>query len=138
MKPDETVVGLKRATATFNQHDYEVTKLVDGRVDAKDGWGIAGGEGKAQTAVFEFASPLPAGEMTFKLVQNYGSHHTLGRFRLAVTDSVLPSLAPPASLDSVLAIASEKRSAGQKKELLKWYQKYATATADIRRQIGPL
>ena len=72
------------------------------------------------------------------MVQNYGSHHTLGRFRLALTDSLLPSLAPPAGLDSVLAMAPEKRSAGQKQELLRWYQRYARATAEIRRQIEPL
>src|SRR6185436_19316590 len=56
LKPDEMVIGLKRATATHNQKDFEVSRLTDNRADAKDGWGIGGGEGKAQTALFEFAS----------------------------------------------------------------------------------
>jgi hypothetical protein len=138
LRPDEVVIGSKRATATFNQKDYEITRLTDNRPDAKDGWGIGGDEGRAQTAIFEFANPLPAGEVTVRLVQNYGSHHTIGRFRLALTESALPSLAPPESVSSILNVAAEQRSAGQRKDLLKWYQKYAATTADIRKQVEPL
>jgi hypothetical protein len=138
LKPDERVLGLKRATATLSQKDYEVANLVDGHAETKEGWGIGAGQGKTQTAIFEFSDPLPAGEVTVKLVQNFGGQHTIGRFRLALTESALPSVAPPANVSSVLANAPEQRSADQKYELLKWYQQYAVATAAIRRQIEPV
>ena len=138
LKPDEVPVVLQRATATFSQSGFEVAKLVEKNPKAKEGWANGGSDGKAQTAIFEFSEPLPAGEVTVKLVQNFGERHTLGRFRLALTESTLPSVAPPPNVDSLLAIAPEKRSVGQKKELLQWYQQYADATADLRRQIEPV
>jgi hypothetical protein len=138
LKPDDTVVVFKRATATFSQNGFEVAKLAERNPKSKEGWAIGGSDGKAQTAIFEFSEPLPAGEVSVKLVQNFGERHTLGRFRLALTESTLPSVALPSAMVSLLAIGPEKRSADQKRELLQWYQQYADATADIRRQVEPL
>lgn len=133
----ERTVLFKRATATHNQGGFEVTKLIPGSADATTGWAIAGGEGKNQIAILELAEPLPAGELTATLIQNYGGQHTLGRFRLSATDSGLPSLIAPANITSLLNKAGA-RSTQERQELLQWYQRYALATADINRQIEPL
>ncbi|MEI2727369.1 MAG: DUF1553 domain-containing protein [Verrucomicrobiota bacterium] len=138
LKPDDAVVALKRASATYSQDGFDVVKLVARNPKGKEGWAIGGSDAKAQTAVFEFSAPLLAGEVTVKLVQNFGERHTLGRFRLALTESALPSVALPPSVEALLAIGPEQRSTAQRKELLQWYQNYAHATADIRRQIEPL
>ncbi len=138
LKPDDAMVVIKRATATFSQSGFEVAKLTEKNSKSKEGWAIGGNDAKTQTAVFEFSEPLPPGQLTIKLVQNFGERHTLGRFRLALTESTLPPIATPANVDTLLAIALEQRSAAQNKELLQWFQQYAITTAALRRQIEPL
>lgn len=134
---EETAI-FKRATATHSQGDFEVTKLIDGQAKGKEGWAIGGGLGKKQFAILEFSKPMPAGIVTIKLVQNYGTQHTIGRFRLALSSSTLPLLDPPSNVASSLALAAAERSAAQRRELLQWFQQYAAATAAIHAKIEPL
>jgi len=138
LSAQERAVVLKLATATFNQKDFEASHLTSGDADSKRGWAVGGAPGKALAAVFEFSEPLPAGEVTVKLTQNFGQQHTLGRFRLAVTDAALPPIAVPENLQPVLTISTDQRTPGQRQELLRWFQQFATATAEIRHQIEPL
>jgi serine/threonine protein kinase len=85
-------VKLQNATATFSQKGFPIGAAIDGDT-VTGGWSIrestgAADETHAQTAVFETATDLvyPDGSMlTFKLTQNGGQQHTLGRFRLSVT-----------------------------------------------------
>ncbi len=138
LRLDEQTVTLQRVTATHSQSGFEAGKLAGGRSEPKSGWAIGGDLGKPQYAVFEFSEPLPVGEVTVKLVQNFGGQHTLGRFRLALTESALPLVAPPANVSMLLATTPEERSAEQKRELLRWYQQYANATAETQQQIASL
>jgi hypothetical protein len=87
--------------------------------------------------VVEFSEPLPAGEVTLKLTQNFGGQHTLGRFRLALTDAPMP-LAVPEKLRSAFAVAAGQRTPEQQQDLLKWFQQFAAVSAGIRREIEPL
>ena len=136
--PDERAVVFKRATASFSESGREVAKLTTGSSSSKNGWGIGGAQGKSQTAVFEFAEALPAGELTVKLVQNFGKQHTLGRLRLALTDSPQPALAAPEKIQTLLAAAPDARTAEQRMELRKWFQQYAAATIEITARIDGL
>lgn len=138
LSAQERTVVLKRATATFNQKDFEASHLTGGEADSKRGWAVGGAQGKAHAAVFEFSEPLPAGEVTVKLTQNFGQQQTLGRFRLALTDAALPPIAVPENLQPSLTILADQRSPDQRQELLQWFQQFADATAEIRRQIEPL
>ena len=128
---------LKRATASYKQKEFEAAHLANAETDMKHGWAVGGAQGRAHAAVVEFSELLPAGEITLKLTQNFGERHTLGRFRLALTDAASP-LAVPENLQATLALAADNRSAVQQKELLQWYQQFAVATAEIRKQIEPL
>jgi hypothetical protein len=60
LKLDQASVALKRATATYSQPDFNVARLVSEPVKQR-GWSIDGGQGKPQSAVFEFTAPMPAG-----------------------------------------------------------------------------
>lgn len=138
LSAQERTVVLKRATATFEQKEFEVSHLTSGEADSKRGWAVGGGQGRAHAAVFEFSEPLPAGAVTIKLTQNFGGRHSLGRFRLALTDAAFPPVAVPENLQPALAIAADQRSSSQRQELLQWFQQFAMATAEIHRQIEPL
>lgn len=133
----ERTVVLKRATATFNQKDFEASQLTRGEADPKRGWAVGGGQGRGHAAVFEFSEPLPAGEVMVNLSQNFGGQHTIGRFRLSLTDAALP-LALPENLQPAFALAADQRSPSQRQELLQWFQQFAAVSAEIRRQIEPL
>jgi len=137
LSANERTVVLKRATATHQQNDFEVSHLVSGAADPKRGWAVGGGQGRGHTAVLEFSEPLPAGAVTMKLTQNFGGQHTLGRFRISLTDASLP-LAVPENFQPVFALAAGKRSPSQQQDLLKWFQQFAAVSSGIRREIAPL
>ena len=75
------------ATADFSQDGYPVQNAIDGNPDT--GWAIAGPNGAHQHrhAVLALAEPLDIknkAAVTVRLTQNFGSHHTLGRFRISL------------------------------------------------------
>ena len=86
--PDKSVaVKFVRATADFAQDGFSAQNAIDG--DSHTGWAIAG-QGNwnvARTAIFTLDKPLhfaKGSKWTFQLEQNYGGHHTIGRFRLSL------------------------------------------------------
>jgi mono/diheme cytochrome c family protein len=107
----------KSAKATFDQPDWESPKAFDG--NPATGWAIYPRVGKDQSAVFTLATPLqvPVGTvLTLAIIQNYGSGATLGKFRVALTDSTLPDFLPPA-VAAILAKPAAARSPAEKKQL---------------------
>jgi len=76
-----------KAQADFSQDGFKVESAIDGKTNT--GWGIAGspGSSKHRHAIFTLAEPLELKEtstVVVRLIQSYGSHHTLGRFRLSL------------------------------------------------------
>jgi hypothetical protein len=113
-------IGLHRAAATFSQASFEVGKAIDN--NPATGWAVAPMFGKGQTAKFELVAPLnyPKGaQLTFALVQNFGTNHTIGKLRLSVTTTKPPlSLTgPPAHLAAILAVLPAQRTPQQKAAL---------------------
>jgi hypothetical protein len=107
--------------ATFSQEGFPVAGAVD--ADPKTGWAVwKAPDKKNLSAVFRFAQPIafPAGA-EIRLKFHYESTvrlHTMGRFRLALSDAsaVTPSVA------SALAIASDQGSDEQKKQIRDFYR----------------
>jgi len=80
-------VKFSQAEADFSQDNYSVDGAIDGK--AKTGWAVNASDGKRyhRRAVFTLAEPLElekAGSVIVRLVQEFGSQHTLGRFRLSL------------------------------------------------------
>ena len=125
----ERTIKFKSVTASFTETDYDVAMTIDGKTHPKMGWSISGSEGKSHTAIFETASPLPSGELTVKLVQNYGQKQTIGRFRISVTSVPSPVIAPPENILPILALAPEKRLPEQEGAIERWFRKFAASTA---------
>ncbi|HEX5221714.1 MAG TPA: PSD1 and planctomycete cytochrome C domain-containing protein [Verrucomicrobiae bacterium] len=75
------------AEADFSQDKFPAENLVDGK--GNTGWAVGGpgGGAKHRHVILALAEPVeltnPA-SLTVRLVQNYGSRHTLGRFRISV------------------------------------------------------
>ena len=79
-----------RAAADFSQKDFPVTKAIDGDTESKSGWAIATESGSLnvnRVATLMLAEPVSAqpqtSHWTIRLVQQFGSKHTLGKFRLS-------------------------------------------------------
>jgi hypothetical protein len=78
--------------ASLSQTGYPVTAAIDGALTPTAGWAIDTGSTNAQTAVFETLTNTPAyggvgSRLVVTLHQLFGNNHTIGRFRLSVTNA---------------------------------------------------
>ena len=81
-------VSLQQATADNSQPGFTVDQAIDGILSSGNGWAVYYQVGQPHTAVFETQNDLllaSGGLLTFKVVQQHGGQHTLGRFRLSAT-----------------------------------------------------
>ena len=77
-------------------------------------------------------------ELTVALKQQFqDSQHSLGRFRLAVTDAPRPvTFGVPPVAKTIFAIASDKRNDGQKKQLLEIYKKSDSTRTNLDKAVA--
>jgi hypothetical protein len=129
-------IALKNAQADFAQEGFPVANAIDN--NPATGWAIAYELGKPHTAFFELAQPLtlPAGAtLTVTMAQEYTAKHTIGRFRLSLTDSPTLSLkGPPAPIVKILGIAPTQRTPQQKAEITSYYRSQDAELARLRQQ----
>ena len=121
-------VGLHKANQSFTQKDFSAGLTIDGKSDDKKGWAISPQVGRTQTAIYETKADLGmAGGTLLKitLTQNFGGMHTIGNFRIAVTNSPRPVRLPslPDDLVRILKISAEKRTLDQRHRLMTEYLK---------------
>ncbi len=115
-------VAIQSAEADFSQGGYEVQTAIDGT--SARGWAIVPQTGRSHTAVFQLRDAISApGVFTIHMEQNFpDGQHTLGRFRISVTNAARPvSLGQPQMIAKILAVPSEKRTAKQKAVLVAHY-----------------
>ena len=109
-------VALQSAEADFSQGGYDVQTAIDGSPDK--GWAVVPQTGQSHTAVFQLRDPVAGpGVFTIRMAQNYpDGQHTLGRFRISVTNAAAARLHRPAGAGSpsILAVPADKRTAQAK------------------------
>ncbi|MFP6900882.1 MAG: DUF1553 domain-containing protein, partial [Opitutales bacterium] len=116
--------AFQNALATFSQKDYPVATAIDGKVaPSGNGWAIHDQFGKPHMASFETKQDRffkGGAELTFTLKQQFqDSKHSLGRFRLAVTDAPRPvTFGTPSTAKAIFAVSVDKRNDAQKKQLV--------------------
>jgi hypothetical protein len=118
--PGQTPV-FKLARASFDQPGWESAKAFDG--NPATGWAIHPQVGQDQSCVFTLATPLqvPVGTvLTLSIVQNYGAGATLGKFRLALSDTINTDPVP-AAIAAILAKPADTRSPEESKQLADHY-----------------
>ena len=111
-------VAVGQATADFDQTDWGITKAIDG--DAATAWGIHPEEGKPHIAIFEFKTPLTANDesqVRVTLDQLHGRMHTIGRFRLSVTQQASASRAVPGAMAHIASKPASDRTLEEVDEL---------------------
>jgi len=121
-------VGLHKANQSFTQKDFSAGQSIDGNSTNNKGWAISPQVGRTQTAIYETKADLGmAGGTLLKvtLYQNFGGKHTIGNFRLAVTNSPRPVKLPslPDDLVNLLKVPPEKRTLDQRHRLMTEYLK---------------
>jgi len=118
-------VELKRADADHSQDGWPVAAAIDG--DTATGWAVAPRFGQAQAALFETAEQEAVGgaasTITITLDQQYGSQHTIGRFRLSAATAPRPVRLEgvPAEILPILSIAADERTPEQRKLLADYH-----------------
>jgi hypothetical protein len=117
-------VKLTRPQATFSQDTFPIANAVDN--NPTTGWAIAPQFGKAQVAVFEFPQKIGTTEgttLTIKMLQNFGTQHTIGKFRISVTTSKPPVLLQgtvPENIAKVLELPKDKRTPAQQSAVVNY------------------
>lgn len=134
-----TAVPLTDASAEYAQHGFSAAAAIDGELGGRSGWAVGPVVGRAHVAVFRLTRPLgglPCTKLRITLVQNYGQQHTLGRFRLAVTDTPEPLPIPPREVSELLAVPSAQRSPEQQGEIAAYYRTIAPELAELRTRLA--
>ncbi|NRA95455.1 MAG: DUF1553 domain-containing protein [Planctomycetes bacterium] len=112
--------SLANATASFSQDQFDVARVIDGDRGKNSGWAVAPRLGKSHVAVFETRTDLGADgdtRLVFALTQSYGGKHTMGRFRVSITNLPRPVVVLPEAASAALRVVSDKRTAAQHKAL---------------------
>ena len=136
-------ISLKNASATFNQDKFTANLVVDAKTDKNSGWAVAGGTNKPQSIALEVNPPLKLKEgetarLEIKLSQNFGSHHTLGSFRLSATNHAQPVTLLPDKIAEIIAVATEKRTAQQAEELADYFRPMSKSIEPQRKELAAL
>ncbi|MEY2428623.1 MAG: hypothetical protein QOJ40_1508, partial [Verrucomicrobiota bacterium] len=117
-KSEPRKVKIAQAEADFSQDNFPVANAIEGK--AGSGWAIAGPNLRTHRhAVFTFAEPLmleKGTELTLRLVQEFGSQHTLGRFRLSLGNA----------LSSALPVAESRRE-NRDRKFARWLKNEAAS-----------
>ncbi len=152
---ERQLVRLQHATASFEQatgaeqspyQKWAIAAVIDR--DEKGpawGWAILKETGKPHQAVIETAQPIAGGtgaSLVIQLLQN-SEHagHTIGRFRISVTNHAPPVLAdqqPPENIAAVLAVAPDVRTDAQKNELATYFRSISPALEPARQKLREL
>lgn len=105
-----------RATADFNQVDWDIEKSIDGNVGTA--WGVHPEVGMAHHAVFELKAPKtlqPGTRISITMKHNHGDRHVIGAFRLSVAnDTADQVVALPDKVALAQAIPESERTDAQR------------------------
>jgi mono/diheme cytochrome c family protein len=152
---DPQPIVLGNASATFEQTEaaeslpdkaLKAASAIDGKVDSKLGWAVAGDTGHANSAVFETKDDLvvdPEAVLTIELVQDHQAlRHTLGRFRVQATTAPRPVAAPgaglPRAIRDVLDVSPADRDPSQKDAVAAYHRTVTPLLASERERLAAL
>ena len=144
--PEERTVKLRNASADFGEKDYEVAKSISGSGEPKSGWSIGDKVGALHAASYEIevntstnitnsVTITNGSVLVFKLAQNFGTNHTIGRFRLSATSAPLPVRVHPENIATLIQMPPEKWNEKQKEELLAYFRDFAPMLAQVNKDL---
>jgi WD40 repeat protein len=117
-------IKLRRTKATFSQAGYAIQTAIDGNTTAQadNGWAIAPQQGRNHSAAFSLEKPLEGVKnraIEFVIYQSFvGAQHSLGKFRISVTNGPPLDFGLPPNVAMALAKAPDKRTDADRQILL--------------------
>jgi len=138
LQADGRPVRFCKASESFADGKNVAAAAIDGKPET--GWSINGGQGKAQSAVFNLATPLSETKaLSLRLVFERYYASALGRFRISVTNDTRPAKAGlPAAIEELLLVPSRQRTTEQRAQLLQYYLSTAPELAAEQANIEKL
>ena len=133
-------VKLIRPQATFAQDTFPIANAVDN--NPATGWAIAPQFGKPQVAVFEVQGKLGSTEgttLTVTMVQKFGTDHTIGKFRISVTNSRPPVQLQgtvPEDIARIVDLPKNERTPAQQTELVNYVRWLDQELARLQRAVS--
>ena len=123
-----------------SREDFDIDRAIDGNSSGDYGWSIAE-VGHDHAAIFAANEPVEHSEeglVRVTLHHNYGDgSHSLGKFRVSLTDSLQPlSLGINSSIAELLGIPSDKRSQQQQTELATYHREHDEALRQLQKAVG--
>jgi hypothetical protein len=134
-------VALSGARADFAQDQWPPANAIDGKVTegkTGTGWAISPQFGKPHHLIITTAKPVSfKGTTKIQVVldQQYGSQHTLGRFRITARTGQAPGDGIPQPVVKALAVEREKRNARQTATLLGYFRGQDSEARAIQTQL---
>lgn len=111
----EVAVGVRRASADWNQEGWTISHAIDGNPDSA--WGIYPRVGTDHSAVFELEAPVRIDKksaLRIELHQQHGGGHLIGRFAIYATDSQgSPPEILPDKIGRILKLPQDERTRDQ-------------------------
>jgi hypothetical protein len=124
-RPDQPI-ELHRAAADYAQKGFAPDRVLQADPTGQSGWAVGGKTGQAHWIQFRTRGPVAVGQGTytlrFELAQQYGSHHTIGRFRLAaLTGNARGLHIDRKEIADALEMYPEKRIAATRRAVFDYY-----------------
>ena len=134
---DEVDVELIRPSATYTEADWDIALTIDGDFDPTKGWGLSPRLGLPQAAGFEVVGAGMRGidRLRLEIVQNFGEHHVVGRFRLATSFAESPVRVLPHDVAEIVATPESERGADQRRRIAEHYASFAPRLTELRDEI---
>jgi mono/diheme cytochrome c family protein len=136
--PEWQPLTLTDAAADYSQKGFDPSETLD--KNAITGWAVADRFGQRHVVVFRpreaLQTPGPL-RLRFRLDQQYGGQHTIGRFRISVTDAQ-ENLSPEGPSDEVVAllhVTPQARTESQQAALLDYYKSIDPELGKLRKSL---
>jgi len=139
---DQHRVPLISPRSNYSQKDWPAKNAIDGNVaEGKNGtgWAIANQFGKkhyliiSTTRSVSFKGPT---RLQVVLDQQYGTQHTIGRFRITARTGHAPNDGIPASIVQALQVPKGKRDPSQTKALLDYFSNKDPKIKQLQTELG--
>ena len=130
--------AFQSAKADHEQNGFPASKAIDGKA-TDGGWAIANETGKAHWAEFQLKEPLDIQQPTYvrvRLLQQHGTHHTVGRCKISFQSEGSPESTFPEKIAKLLRRG--KRNESQQSELLEYFASLNPATQEASKAIDEL
>ncbi|MBC8244368.1 MAG: PSD1 domain-containing protein [Verrucomicrobia bacterium] len=138
------LLALGQASANHSQNDWPAKNAIDGKGGAGTkgtGWAIGNRYGMPHTLDITLAKPLAIESgihLHIVLDQEYGSQHTIGRFRMTARTGNFPTDGIPEHVVSILEKDPRQRTAEENDSLLAFLQSRDSEVARIQSELETL